>query len=141
MGEYKKPLPTPDIETKEYWEGCRRHELLMQKCKDCGTYSFPPMPMCNVCHSMSREWVKVSGRGKIYSWFVVHHATHPDFVDDVPYAVVLVELGEQADLRIPSNMVDCLIEDIKAGMPVEVVFDDVTDEISLPKFRPVVTWE
>ena len=137
MGEYKKPLPTPDIETKEYWEGCKRHKLLIQKCKDCGTYRFPPMPMCPGCNSMNKEWAKVSGRGRIYSWFVVHYATHPDFVDEVPYAVVLVELEEQANLRIPSNMVDCKIEDIRAGMPVEVVFEDVTDEISLPRFRPV----
>jgi len=86
---------------------------------------------------MNREWAKVSGRGKVYSWFVVHYATHPDFVDEVPYAVVLVELDEQANVRIPSNMVDCKIEDIRAGMPVEVVFEDVTGEISLPKFRPV----
>jgi len=86
---------------------------------------------------MNREWARVSGKGKVYSWFVVHHATHPDFVDEVPYAVVLVELDEQADLRIPSNVVDCRIEDIQAGMPVEVVFEDVTADISLPKFRPV----
>jgi len=136
MNRYKKPLPTPDIETKEYWEGCKRHELLVQRCKDCGTYRFPPMPMCPECNSMNKEWAKVSGRGGVYSWFVVHYATHPDFVDEVPYAVVLVELEEQANLRIPSNMVDCKIEDIRAGMPVEVVFEDVTNEISLPKFRP-----
>ena len=137
MNKYKNPLPTPDIETREYWQGCKRHELLMQRCKDCGTYCFPPMPMCHRCNSMNRGWARVSGKGKVYSWFVVHHATHPDFVDEVPYAVVLVELDEQADLRIPSNVVDCRIEDIQAGMPVEVVFEDVTDDISLPKFRPV----
>jgi len=86
---------------------------------------------------MNREWVKVSGRGNIYSWFVVHYATHPDFVDEVPYAVVIVELEEQPNIRLTSNMVDCKIEDIEAGMPVEVVFEDVTNEVSLPKFRPV----
>ena len=84
---------------------------------------------------MNEEWAKVSGKGKIYSWFVVRHATHPDFVDEVPYAVVLVELDEQADLRLPSNVVDCKIQDIYSGMPVEVIFEDVTDEISLPRFR------
>jgi len=68
---------------------------------------------------------------------VVHHATHPDFTDDVPYAVVLVELDEQADLRLPSNLVDCPIENIRPGMTVEVAFEDVTAEISLPKFRPL----
>ena len=136
MTEYRKPLPTPDIETQGYWDGCKRHELLMQRCLDCGTYRFPPMPMCPKCNSVKQEWARVSGKGKIYSWFVVHQATHPDFVDEVPYAVVLVQLEEQADLRIPSNMVDCQIEDIHEGMPVEVIFDNVTEEISLPRFRP-----
>jgi uncharacterized protein len=134
---YKKPLPTPDLETREYWEGCRRHELLMQRCPDCRAYRFPPMPMCPYCNSMNKEWIRVSGRGKVYSWFVVHHATHPDFAHDVPYAVVLVELDEQADLRLPSNLVDCGIEDIHPRMPVELGFEDVTAEISLPKFRPL----
>ena len=76
-------------------------------------------------------------KGVVCSKSHCDHATHPDFVDEVPYAVVLVELDEQADLRIPSNVVDCRIEDIQAEMPVEVVFEDVTDDISLPKFRPV----
>lgn len=137
MRHYSKPLPTPDRDTLPYWEGCRRHELLMQRCADCGTYIFPPLPMCPACTSMNREWGRVSGRGRIYSWFVVHHATHPDFVDDVPYAVVLVELDEQPGLRLPSNVVECSIEEIEIGMPVEVVFEDVTDEVTLPKFRPV----
>ena len=136
MPAYRKPLPTPDVETQEYWRGCQRHELLMQQCKECGTYRFPPVPMCHICNSMISEWSKASGKGKIYSWFVVHQATHPDFADDVPYAVVLVVLDEQSDLRIPSNLVDCRIEDIRAGMPVEVVFEDVTEQFSLPKFRP-----
>ena len=137
MTAYNKPLPTPDIDTQGYWDGCKRHELLIQKCPDCGMYTFPPIPMCPTCNSMNRKWAKVSGRGRIYSWFIVYHATHPDFVDEVPYAVIVVELDEQKDLRIPSNLVECTVEDIYPGMPVEVVFEDVTEEISLPKFRPV----
>ncbi len=137
MAEYKKPLPSPDEDTREYWEGCKRHELLMQRCNDCKTFRFPPLPMCPKCNSMKWGWSKVTGRGKIYSWFVVHQPTHPDFVDDVPYTVVIVELDEQKGIRLPSNMVDCGPEDLKVGMPVEVVFDDVTEEFALPKFKVV----
>lgn len=137
MAEYKKPLPTPDQYSKPYWDGAKRHELLMQCCPHCGFYVFPPYPMCPNCNSMDRTWKKVSGRGKIYSWFTVHYSTHPDFVDDVPYIVVTVQLDEQADLRMPGNILGCPPEDIKLGMPVEVVFDDVTPEFTIPRWKPV----
>ena len=76
----------------------------------------------------------MSGQGTVYTWTVFHQVYHPAFAGDVPYAVVAVELEE--GLRMVTNLVDCQIEDIVAGMPVEVVFDDVTEQVSLPKFRP-----
>jgi hypothetical protein len=79
--------------------------------------------------------VKVSGRGTVFTWTVFHKVYHPAFSADAPYAVVAVELEEGP--RITSNLVDCPLEDIRIGMPVEVVFDDVTGEITLPKFRPI----
>lgn len=137
MTGYTKPLPSPDRDTQGFWEGCRRHELRLQRCADCGLYCFPPLPMCPGCNSTHRQWVKVSGRGKIYSWFVVHRATHPDFVADVPYAVVVVTPDGQDDIHIAGNIVHCAAEDLRVDMPVEVVFDDVTAEVMLPKWRPV----
>ncbi len=138
MAEYKKPLPIPDTETEEYWKGCKRHELLMPRCKTCGQYCFPPLPMCPTCNAMDQwEWSKVSGKGKIYAWTVVHHATHPDFKEDAPYMCVQVELDDQEDLRLVSTMVDCTSEEIRAGMPVEVVFDDVTADFTLPRFKKI----
>jgi len=76
----------------------------------------------------------VSGRGSIFTWAVMHQVYHPGFADAVPYAVVVVELEEGA--RLVSNLVDCPTSDIRAGMPVEAMFDDVTAEATLPKFRP-----
>ena len=67
MDKPRKPLPVPDLDTKEYWEGCKRHELLLQRCNQCGHYRFPPSPMCHHCMSMSYEWTRVSGRGRLYS--------------------------------------------------------------------------
>lgn len=136
MAGYTKPLPTPDRDTKGFWEGCRAHELRMQRCRDCGQYCFPPLSMCPYCNSQAREWAKVSGRGKLYSWLIVNYATHPDFVDDVPYPLVLVTLAEQDDLHIPGNIINCALEDLRLDLPVEVVFDDVTDEVTLPRWQP-----
>ena len=132
--EYQKPLPEITEETKEYWEGCKRHELRMQRCKECGTYVWYPQPMCHNCNSMNLEWTRVSGKGMVYSYTIIHHPTGRAWESEVPYAVVLVELPE--GVRMVSNLVDCRQEDVKIGMPVEVVFDDVTQEITLPKFRP-----
>jgi uncharacterized protein len=89
--------------------------------------------MCPVCHSLEKEWVPSKGKGKIYSWVTYREAPHPAF--KAPYSVVLVELEE--GIRLVSNMLDCTPEEIHIGMPVEVVFDDITEDVTLPKFRKV----
>ena len=132
--KYEKLLPRINEMSRPYWEGAKRHELLLQKCQECGHYRYPPGETCPSCLSDKLEWVKVSGRGSVYTWTVFHQAYHPAYKDDIPYAVVVVELEEGP--RMITNLMDCRIEDIKVGMPVEVVFDDVTEEVSLPKFRP-----
>lgn len=137
METYTKPLPITTPETKEFWEGCKRGELLIQRCKDCGTYRFFPIPMCYNCNSFNSEWAKVSGKGKIHSWVVVTHNIHPAFANDIPYAVVSVQLDEQENVRLLGNIVDCRPEEIKPNMPVEVFFDKVTDEFTLPKWKPI----
>jgi uncharacterized OB-fold protein len=93
--------------------------------------------MCHKCGSTDADWVKLSGKGRVYSWIVVHAPVDPVWADEVPYIAVIVELAEQAGVLMPSNLVNCDPKDVRAGMPVEVVFDDVTDEITLPKWRPV----
>jgi len=133
MADYNKPLPKITWETREFWEGCKRHELLIQRCKDCGTYRHYPRPICPNCSSWNVEWAKISGKGKVYTYIVAHRPFHPGFVDDAPYAVVVVELED--GVRLVSNIIDRKPEDIYIGMPVEVVFDDVTEGITLPRFR------
>jgi uncharacterized OB-fold protein len=93
--------------------------------------------MCPECHSLEFEWAPVSGRGTIYSYAIVHQLLHPFWADQVPYNVVLVELEE--GIRIVSNLVDCPHEAIRIGMPVSVVFEDISRELSLPLFRPLST--
>jgi len=116
-----------------FWEGVNRHELVFQKCKQCGTLLHPPRPMCPKCRSAEMEWAPSKGKGTVYSWVTYRESPDPGF--KAPYSVVLVELEE--GVRLVSNLVDVSPDDISIGMPVEVVFEDIADDLTLPKFRKV----
>ena len=131
---YKKPLPRVDEESRGYWEALARHQLYLQRCRDCGTKRFYPRALCPRCLSSSTEWVRASGRGAVYSFTVTHQNQAPGFREELPYVLAIVELDE--GVRIMTNVVGCAPDAIRIGMRVEVVFDDVTAEITLPKFRP-----
>jgi len=134
MPEYSKPLPYVHEETKTFWEGTKKHELRIQRCQDCNRFYFYPRSHCPHCLSDNVAWEKVSGRGKLYSFTVAHRPGGPAFQADVPYNIAIVELDE--GVRMMSNIVECNNEDLKVDMPVEAVFDDVTPEITLLRFRP-----
>ena len=134
MSDYRKPLPEITPAMRPFWDAARRHELVVQRCAGCGTHRFPARDLCSRCLSRTVEWAPVSGRGTIFSWTMMHQVYHPGFADEVPYAVVVVELEE--GVRLVSNLVGCPVDAIVAGMPVEVTFEDVTPEVTLPKFRP-----
>jgi uncharacterized OB-fold protein len=129
-----KPLPQITPEMAPFWEAARRHELVVQRCRGCGERRFPARDLCNRCLAREADWVPVSGRGTIFSFVVMHQVYHPGFADSVPYAVVVVELEEGA--RMISNLVECPLGDIRIDMPVEVVFEELTPDVTLPKFRP-----
>jgi uncharacterized OB-fold protein len=128
-----KPLPVISDFNRPFWQAAKRHELSLQKCNSCGRLWAPNGPVCPHCFSEDYAWVKLSGRGKIASWVVFHKVYHPGFASDVPYSVAFVELAEGP--RIISNVVDVRNEDLEIGTPVEVVFEDVNDEVTLPKFK------
>jgi uncharacterized protein len=134
MTSYKKPLPLVNEENKPYWEYCHKHELRMQKCTECGYIRFPVSMLCPQCHSLDSQWVKLSGKGSIYSFTVYRVPYHPAFKDDIPYVLAIIQLAEGP--RMESNIVGCRPEDVRIEMPVEVSFEDITSEISLPKFKP-----
>jgi hypothetical protein len=115
-----------------FWEAARRHELVVQRCSGCGTLRFPARELCSTCLSRQAAWTRVSGRGVVFSFAVMHQAYHPAF--EVPYAVVVVQLDE--GVRMLTNLLAVGPGDVAIGMPVEVVFEDVTGEVTLPKFRP-----
>jgi len=134
MTEYAKPLPVPGPESVPFWEACRRHELSLQRCAACGSFWFPPGALCPTCLSESWSWEQTSGRGTVYSFVVFHRLYHPGFADDLPYAVAVVELEEGP--RLPTSIVGVDDTELRCDMPVEVVFDDVTETVTLPRFRP-----
>jgi len=130
---YAKPLPTMEGFAKEFYEWCKRRELRFQRCKDCGTWRHVPREMCAACGSWTWEWAASSGRGTVFTWTTIARALHPAFQTDTPYAPVVIEMDE--GVRLLSQMVDCPPDQLQIGMPVEVVFEDVVPEITLPKFR------
>jgi len=132
----RAPRPRPKLErdSRGYWEALRKHQLVVQRCLECRTFRHHPRPMCPACHSLEFEWARVCGRGTVYSYAIVTQNLHPHWTGRVPYNVVLVELEE--GVRMVSNLVDCPNESIYIGMPVTVTFEDLSEEISLPLFRP-----
>ncbi len=134
MTTVAKPLPQISAEMAPWFDAARRHELVAQRCAGCDTWRFPARDLCSRCLSRDFAWERVSGRGTVFSFAVMHQVYHPAFAAEVPYPVVVVELDEGA--RMLSNLVDCPVDQLRIGMPVEVVFDDVTPDVTLPKFRP-----
>ena len=130
------PPPDPHVDYKAFWEGCRRQSLLIQYCNDCGRFRHYPRPVCPSCRSWNSGWEKVSGKGNVWSFTIVREPVDPLLHGKVPYNIVAVELAEQKGLRLISNLVDCSAESMYIGMPVEVVFETVSPEITLPRFKP-----
>ena len=125
------PRPTP--ETAAFWEACRNHELLIQHCAQCGYYQFYPRIFCTECNSRDPEWVKSAGTGEVITFTIVRHPVSPAYADDVPYVIALIRLDEGPVLM--SNVVQCEPDEVQTGLPVEVVFEPRTNEISIPTFH------
>jgi uncharacterized OB-fold protein len=134
MTDYRKPLPVPDPDSEPYWRAVREHRLEIQRCAACGTFRFYPRGVCPACLAETATWVPVAGAGTIYSYTVVHQNRMPGFKDELPYVLAVIELAE--GVRMTANIVECRPEDVRIGLPVEVVFRDATPEVSLPVFRP-----
>ena len=133
---YKKPIPSPSPETKRFWDGCKKHELWLPFCHDCQTFYWYPRDFCPSCFSWDTEWRRASGRGTVYTFAIQYRAWHPGFADDIPYVTALIDLEEGP--RLYANLVGIEPDPkhVRCDMPVEVVFEDISDEISLPKFQP-----
>ncbi|MFJ9894153.1 bifunctional MaoC family dehydratase N-terminal/OB-fold nucleic acid binding domain-containing protein [Streptomyces sp. NPDC091280] len=131
----RRPRPVVNRDNAGFWEGVARHQLLIQRCTDCGTPRHPWLPGCNACGGLDWDTVEASGEGTVYSYVVMHHPPFPAF--DPPYAVGLIELAE--GVRIVSNVVGVPYDKVRVGLPVRLEFrrydDEGDDPLVLPVFR------
>jgi uncharacterized OB-fold protein len=135
MAEYSKPLPKPDQDSQPFWESCRAHAMALQQCASCARFRFPPRLVCPHCLSEEARWTPVRGRGRVYVSLVMCRSYGPAWEGDVPYNLSMIELDE--GVRMWSNVVDCDPDRVQIGDRVELTYDDVTPEVTLPRFRLV----
>jgi uncharacterized protein len=134
MSEYQKPLPAITALDKPFWDAAKKHELVAYRCLNCGTF-YSQVTYCLSCENPKMAWVKVGGKGEVYTFGIYHQLYHPAFKEELPYNVAWVKLDEGP--LILANIVECKNEDLRVGMAVTVFFDDITEEVTLPKFKPL----
>lgn len=131
----ERPIPRPDDDlVAEFWEHCAREELRFQRCSECGRWRHLPRSRCAGCGSPDFAWEPSSGRGSVYSWTITHQPPMRAFAGCGPYATLIVELDE--GVRMVAGYAGGSFDELRLGLPVEVVFERVSDEYSLPFFRP-----
>jgi uncharacterized OB-fold protein len=132
------PSPAASAETVGWWDACADHRFVVQRCTRCGTTRHPPGPVCPSCRSPEAEWAELPGTGTVYSYTVVRQAFLPALADVVPYVVAVVEPDGAGGARMVTNVVDIDPEEVHIGMAVEVVWEDMGPELSVPRVRPRV---
>ena len=131
----RRPRPTPSPTTEAFWAATAEHRFLLQRCRACDALQFYPKATCTSCGSSQLDWEPASGRGTVHAFTVARRATHPAFEGAEPYVVAIVELAEGP--RVTANVVDCPVDDVRVGLPVELTWDEPGDDgIKLPLWRP-----
>jgi uncharacterized OB-fold protein len=136
LGEVPHAAPAITNDSREFWTSGAEGKLRIFRCADCKHLIHPPVPVCRFCRSTNVAAQVVSGQGKLYSFTVNRHPWTDSFSG--PYVLGLVELDEEPGVNVLTNIIDCPLEEIKIGMPVEVSFRQYRPfgEVWLPLFRP-----
>jgi uncharacterized OB-fold protein len=129
--ESARPVPVPDEASAPFFAAATRGELMLQRCGSCGAYMWPVKTRCVECFSAAVEWAPSSGRAELYSWAVVHQK-YPGFEE--PYVLATVETSE--GVRFNTSVVGVDQDEFEIGMPLEVVFEPVSEEVVVPRFKP-----
>lgn len=132
------PVPVPDELSSGFWSAAARHELVVQRCGNCGWLAYPPGIVCRHCQvdPPDLSWYEVSGEGQLKSWTVIRDAFLPAFASETPYVVGDIELAEQPRLRMAARVVGLEPADLELGLPMRVTFVDLDDGLSVPHFEP-----
>jgi uncharacterized OB-fold protein len=133
MNQIARPLPQPTDLSLPYWEAAARGQLMVQQCAACGCRQFYPRAYCIACMSEDIRWTACKGGGTIYTYTINQRAANAAMKDKVPYAVAVIDLDE--GVRMLANIVDSPLEEIAIGKRVQVKFEKVSEEITLPQFR------
>jgi len=128
------PPPLADTTTLPWWQAAAEHRLVVQRCTACEHTRFPPAPICPECRSTEADWKEVSGRGEVYTYTLVHRPIAGG--QELPFVVAVIALEGSGGLRIISNLVDVNADDLEIGMPVDLVWEDMSTELAIPRFRP-----
>jgi hypothetical protein len=134
MDQFRFDIPTADAGTRPFWDGVAEGRLLIKRCRDCSRAHFYPRAFCPHCWSQAVEWEQAAGLGTLYTWSVVHVNDLPPFDRRVPYIAALAELAEGP--RMMTNIIDCSVPDLRAGMELELACRAVNGAPPLPFFRP-----
>jgi uncharacterized OB-fold protein len=127
-------LPTIEPESQPFWDAAKEGRLLIQRCQACGAAQHYPRPFCVTCWSDQVEWEEASGRGTLYTYSTVYTNDLPPFAERLPYVAAAVDLEEGP--RIMTNLVGAEPAELWVGMPVQVDFRALTDDVTAPVFRP-----
>jgi uncharacterized OB-fold protein len=128
------PMPMADAITLPWWEAAAEHRLVVQRCTACGHTRLPPAPVCSACRSDQAEWKQVSGLGEVYTYTIVHRPIAAD--QELPWMIAVIALDDAGGVRIISNVVGAQPEDLRVGLPVELVWEDMSADLAVPRFRP-----
>lgn len=136
---YEKPIPLKTQDNKPYWDAADEHKLKLQRCNSCKEYSHPPGPSCTKCGSTDMIWEDFGSevKGKVYSYIIGYRPFLPGFQDDIPLVIAQMELEEAPGVLIIGNVLECDSEDVEIGMPVQMIWKDITEDRALPQWIPV----
>jgi uncharacterized OB-fold protein len=129
------PPPLADATSLPWWEAAAEHRLVVQRCAACGHTRLPPAPVCPRCRSAESDWKEVSGRGEVYTYSVVHRAIAAG--QELPYVIAVIALEDSGGVRIISNLVGVNPDEVEIGLSVELVWEDMSADLAIPRFRPV----
>jgi hypothetical protein len=124
--------------TEPFWAGTAKHVLLLPRCTACGTVRVPGAGLCWRCRGGDVDWVELEPRGRVFTHTVVRHAVVPEVRDQVPYVVAVVELDAAPGVRLIGNLWRVEVDEVRIGLPVEIVWDDIDEGVTIPRFAPAL---
>jgi uncharacterized OB-fold protein len=130
-----RPVPVPNEWTKPFWDAAKQGTLALQRCRACRRFQHPPYATCVNCVSTDLAFEPVRGVGSIYSYTIMYHGGDRRFAPAIPYASIIVELDDAPGAFLAANLLGAPYTEAKVGRRVEVVFEPLNDDITLPQFR------